>query len=122
LFVHLRVEHWDVNNEQLHETWFDAKVGDRNLLSWIFKEFHRMCPSAKLFTNDFLVFADGRMTLVGYHDMFAQFGCTQRLILQAYKRQVQKLLKDNAPIYGVGLQSHFGQRVSREILMVCKSV
>jgi endo-1,4-beta-xylanase len=58
------VTHWDVNNEQLHQTWYDEKLGDRNLLSWVFKEFHKKDPKAKLFTNDFMVFYDGLMTMV----------------------------------------------------------
>ncbi|ELU03051.1 hypothetical protein CAPTEDRAFT_148807 [Capitella teleta] len=56
----------------------------------MFKEFHSLVPSAKLFVNDFAVFA----------------GATHNI---AYKRQVERLLATGAPIGGIGVQAHFSK-------------
>ncbi|ELT91934.1 hypothetical protein CAPTEDRAFT_216462 [Capitella teleta] len=85
-----RFAHYDVNNEQLHGQWYSGKLNDTDLLTWMFKEFHSLVPSAKLFVNDFAVFA----------------GATHNI---AYKRQVERLLATGAPVGGIGVQAHFSK-------------
>ena len=62
--MYFRFDHWVVNDEQLQERWLDETIGDPNLLSWFFKEFHRRVPESELFLNDFNVFSSGISTQV----------------------------------------------------------
>ncbi|KAL4219384.1 hypothetical protein ACF0H5_021964 [Mactra antiquata] len=80
------VEHWDVNNENLHGDWFEEKLHDPNITMKMFTDTHGVDPDVKLFLNDFGVM---------------EHGMAVPLTNQA------KRFKDNGvPIYGIGVQSH----------------
>ena len=47
------LEHWDVNNENLHGAFFEGKTGDANITMKIFEDVYALDSTAKLFLNDF---------------------------------------------------------------------
>ncbi|ELU03049.1 hypothetical protein CAPTEDRAFT_54676, partial [Capitella teleta] len=106
-----RFAHYDVNNEQLHGQWYSGKLNDTDLLTWMFKEFHSLVPSAKLFVNDFSVFAGATHNIVCCFHTCAGIESYSQMFhsLQAYKRQVERLLATGAPIGGIGVQAHFSK-------------
>ena len=59
-----RLTHWDVNNEQQHGDWYEQKVGDQEIMEWMFEETYRQDPNVLLFLNDFAVVRDGQQTVV----------------------------------------------------------
>nr|KAG5710670.1 hypothetical protein BaRGS_035072 [Batillaria attramentaria] len=83
-----KLEHWDVNNENLHGQWFQERLQDRDYDLELFRMAHRECPDAKLFLNDYSVTARGAST-------------------RAYLAQAQRFKAANVSMYGIGVQSHF---------------
>lgn len=59
-----RVEHWDVNNENIHGNFFESGTGDVNITMWMFKEVQKVDPTVKLFLNDYGVVKDRYSTQV----------------------------------------------------------
>lgn len=57
-----RVEHWDVNNENLHGFWFQRQLRDLDYELELFRETHAADPHALLFLNDYGVVAGGDST------------------------------------------------------------
>ena len=57
-----RLEHWDVNNENLHGQWFQNKLQDRDYDLQLFREMYRVDPYPKLFLNDYNVVGSGAVT------------------------------------------------------------
>ncbi|XP_046549642.1 anti-sigma-I factor RsgI6-like [Haliotis rubra] len=81
-----KLEHWDVNNENVHGNFYEEATGHVNITMDIFSEVRSMDPKPKLFLNDFAIVNSGRFT-------------------QAYRNQA-KMFRAETPIYGVGIQSH----------------
>ena len=48
-----RVEHWDVNNENVHFDFFENGTGNINITADMFKEIRKFDPKVKLFLNDY---------------------------------------------------------------------
>ena len=44
---------WDVNNENLHGSFYEERLGDPNITMQMFNDVHGLDPNAKLFLNDF---------------------------------------------------------------------
>ncbi|XP_067681127.1 uncharacterized protein [Haliotis asinina] len=86
------VEHWDVNNENLHGFWFQNTLNDRDYNLEIFRIAHKAGPNVKLFLNDYNVVADGGFTT-------------------AYRDQAIRFKNSNVGLYGVGVQCHFADNV-----------
>ncbi|XP_041354386.1 endo-1,4-beta-xylanase 2-like [Gigantopelta aegis] len=82
------VEHWDVNNENLHGFFFQEHVNDIDYDLQLFSTAHSTAPDVKMFLNDFGVVAQGELT-------------------QAYLAQALKLKQANVGLYGIGVQCHF---------------
>ncbi|XP_076077291.1 anti-sigma-I factor RsgI6-like [Mytilus galloprovincialis] len=82
------LEHWDVNNENLHGDYFEQTTGHSDITREMFNWMHSLEPNVKLFLNDFNV--------VNSH-----------LYTTAYKIQGRKFKYGGIPIYGMGVQSHF---------------
>ncbi|XP_052105820.1 anti-sigma-I factor RsgI6-like [Mytilus californianus] len=82
------LEHWDVNNENLHGDYFEQKTGHLNITMEMFNWIHSLEPSVKLFLNDFGV-------------------VNSNLYTTAYKSQGRRFKDSGVPIYGMGVQSHF---------------
>ena len=52
-----RLEHWDVNNENLHGDFYERHTGNPNITMKMFRDIHNVDPNAKLFLNDFAIVA-----------------------------------------------------------------
>lgn len=83
------LEHWDVNNENLHGDFFERGTGDANITMQIFRDVHALDPTVKLFLNDFGIIAPR------YNQMAT-----------AMKEQAKTFRAAGVPIHGVGIQSH----------------
>jgi len=81
-----KFEHWDVNNEMLHGSWYQDQLG-ANARATMFKKVKAVDSQAKLFVNDYSVVAGGRTS--------------------DYLSQIQSLQSQGAPVDGIGAQCHF---------------
>ena len=54
----IRLEHWDVNNENLHGDFFERNTGDANITMDMFRQINMIDPDAKLFLNDYGIVED----------------------------------------------------------------
>ena len=86
-----KIVHWDVNNEMLHGTFFQDRLGE-GIHAWMFKQAHEIDPQAKLFVNEFNILSVDK-----------DFEETQ---VDEYVAQIEKLIDAGAPIHGVGIQGH----------------
>ncbi|XP_064603596.1 anti-sigma-I factor RsgI6-like [Liolophura sinensis] len=84
------VEHWDVNNEMLHNNWYIRKTGDHDFTKKVFREVHQYDPHVKLFLNDFGVVAGSDAT-------------------NAYVAQGKDYKSSGTYVAGMGAQCHFWQ-------------
>ncbi|XP_041373813.1 endo-1,4-beta-xylanase 1-like [Gigantopelta aegis] len=97
------LDHWDVNNENLHGAFYEDHTNDINYDLEIFKKAHDTAPDVKMFLNDYAVVRDsGDMT-------------------GAYLTQALRYKKEGVGLYGMGAQSHFngGSMPSPTIIKVC---
>lgn len=62
--MYFRVVHWDVNNEELHGSFFENKTGDVDYLVKAFQMAHARDSDVKLFLNDYSVVGSGESTQV----------------------------------------------------------
>ncbi|KAK7104842.1 anti-sigma-I factor RsgI6-like [Littorina saxatilis] len=83
------LEQWDVNNENLHFTWYQDRLHDSDYDLELFRIAHHADSSVKLFLNDYDVVAAGSET-------------------SDYLAQAQRFKKANVGLYGMGVQCHFG--------------
>ena len=58
------IEHWDVNNEQLHGFFFELASGDPWILSYMFNGVRARDADVTLFLNDYNIVNLGLMTQV----------------------------------------------------------
>ncbi|VAH56012.1 unnamed protein product [Triticum turgidum subsp. durum] len=84
-----RFPHYDVNNEMLHGTFFQDRLGD-DVNAFMFKETARLDPGAALFVNDYNV----------------EGGGDPNATPEKYIAQVNALMEKGAPVGGIGLQGH----------------
>ncbi|XP_076443038.1 anti-sigma-I factor RsgI6-like [Babylonia areolata] len=83
------VEHWDVNNENLHGRWYQNQLNDPSYNLQLFRIAHGTDPAVKLFLNDY--------------NVVANWGSTND-----YLHQAQQFKSANVGLYGLGAQCHFG--------------
>ena len=50
-----RLEHWDVNNENLHGDFYERQTGDANITMKMFRDMYALDQTTKLFLNDYNV-------------------------------------------------------------------
>ncbi|XP_052105798.1 anti-sigma-I factor RsgI6-like [Mytilus californianus] len=81
------LEHWDVNNENLHGDFFEQHLPNPNVTNDMFRWIHNAEPNVKLFLNEFNVVSSSISTT-------------------AYTNQGKRFRIDKVPIYGMGIQSH----------------
>ena len=114
--------HWDVDNENLHGAWFEETTRQHDLLAQMFRDVNQVDPNVKLFINDYMVLKGSISTVVSFailnkifinFDVFlkervSRFSQTVSILLteQAMKELAVQLINAEAPIYGVGIQSH----------------
>ncbi|XP_071097773.1 uncharacterized protein [Haliotis cracherodii] len=82
-----KLQHWDVNNENLHGDFYEQKLKDPNITMWMFRETHKADPAAKLFLNDYNI-------VNSHYDTFA------------FLDQATTFKKSGVPVGGIGIQSH----------------
>jgi endo-1,4-beta-xylanase len=87
-----RLVHWDVMNESYNNNDFMRLLGNREMIKW-YKLTKKHDPHAKLFINDCGILASTS---------------TDSPHIQYYKKTISYLLKNGAPLEGIGMQSHFG--------------
>jgi GH35 family endo-1,4-beta-xylanase len=86
-----KVKEYDVLNEPIHANYLQKLVGDS--LNWnCFKWARQADPNARLFVNDYNIIEWGDQT-----NTFVEF--------------VKKILKNGAPVDGIGAQCHIGSSV-----------
>jgi len=78
--------HWDVNNEMLHGSFFQDRLG-ADIRKWMFERTREIDPDVKLFVNDYNIISSGEA--------------------DSYVRQIQGFLDQGFPIDGIGVQGHF---------------
>ena len=81
-----RFRHWDVNNEMLHGSFFEDRLGP-DIRRWMFDRARELDPDVDLFVNDYNIIAGSEA--------------------DAYVQQVQGFLDQGFPIDGIGVQGHF---------------
>ncbi|NQV33617.1 MAG: endo-1,4-beta-xylanase [Phycisphaeraceae bacterium] len=86
-----RFVHWDINNEMLHGSFYKDHLGE-DIRPWMFKQAHALDPDAILFVNEFNILSADQ-----------SFKTVQ---LDAYMAQIRRLIKQGAPIGGIGIQGH----------------
>ena len=53
--INFRLEHWDVNNENLHGDFYEQRTGNPNITMKMFRDIHSVDQNVKLFLNDFSI-------------------------------------------------------------------
>uniref|UniRef100_A0A0D9VXA7 GH10 domain-containing protein n=1 Tax=Leersia perrieri TaxID=77586 RepID=A0A0D9VXA7_9ORYZ len=96
-----RFRHYDVNNEMLHGSFYQDKLG-KEIRAEMFRTAGQLDPDALLFVNDYNV----------------ESMCDVRATPEAYIEQITGLQQQGAPVGGVGLQGH----VSNPVGPVVRSV
>ncbi|XP_070200860.1 uncharacterized protein [Littorina saxatilis] len=86
--THGLLEHWDVNNENLHGQWYQDHLSDPNYDLELFRIARHNDPTVKLFLNDYSVVASGWST-------------------NDYLIQAEKVKAAGVGLYGMGVQCHF---------------
>jgi GH35 family endo-1,4-beta-xylanase len=84
-----RFEHYDVNNEMLHGSFYKDRLGEQ-ILPYMFKLAKQFDPGAKLFVND-------------YHVVD---GMDAKSSPEKYINQIRSLQEKGAAIDGIGVQGH----------------
>ena len=84
-----RLEHWDVNNENLHGQWYQDALQDPDYNLELFRIAHHYDPSVKLFLNDYSVVASGSSTNVS---SYSQHTACKTLILARSNSEIANIL------------------------------
>ena len=65
-FVHsiYRLEHWDVNNEMLSNSWYKDTYGSSSIRNDMFSMVRKNDPNVKLFLNDYNIINGGQRLVV----------------------------------------------------------
>lgn len=96
-------EHYGVNNEMLHETYYRERLGDEIRVT-MYKTAKELDPKATLFVNDYHI-EDGR---------------DAHSTPEKYIEHISELRARGAPVEGVGIQGHVRSPVVGEI--VCSAL
>lgn len=97
-----KFKHYDVNNEMLHGSFYQDRLG-KDIRAYMFREAHRLDPSAALFVNDYNV----------------EDGCDPNATPEKYIQQVLDLQEQGAPVGGIGIQGHISNPVGE---IICDSL
>lgn len=98
-----KFEHYDVNNEMLHETYYRDRLGDEIRVT-MYQKAKELDPNATLFVNDYHI-EDGR---------------DAHSTPEKYIEHISELRARGAPVEGVGIQGHVRSPVVGEI--VCSAL
>jgi GH35 family endo-1,4-beta-xylanase len=97
-----KFRHYDVNNEMLHGCFYRDRLNPE-ILPYMFKLAHQFDPEAVLFVNDYHV-CDGE---------------DANSAADKYAEQVKWLLREGAPVGGIGVQGHVDTPIGP---IVCNSL
>ncbi|XP_020257936.1 uncharacterized protein LOC109834338 isoform X2 [Asparagus officinalis] len=89
-----KFRHYDVNNEMLHGSFYQDRLG-KDIRAYMFREAHKMDPSATLFVNDYNV----------------EDGCDSKSTPEMYVQQILDLQERGALVGGIGIQGHVSNPV-----------
>lgn len=96
---HSRVEHWDVNNEDIHGDFFEQATGNANITMKMFHDSHNVDPHVKLFLNDYGIMENTATmvnTYIQYTLDIAICGIYDILLMNIVKKkQKQKKTQNN---------------------------
>lgn len=67
MYCNFRLEHWDVNNENLHAHPFEDLTHDPHITQKMFDWIHALEPNNKLFLNEYNVITSGDTTTVCFN-------------------------------------------------------
>jgi GH35 family endo-1,4-beta-xylanase len=95
-------KHHDVNNEMLHGSFYQDRLG-RDIRAHMFREAHKLDPSAILFVNDYNV----------------EDGCDSKSTPEKFIEQIVDLQERGAPVGGIGVQGHISHPVGD---IICDSL
>ena len=90
-----RINEFDVINEPIHEKYLSSYIGESinwNAYKWA-KEANK---NSKLYVNDFNILMGGSA--------------------EVYKKTIQQLLSNGAPIDGIGIQGHLGSTLNWQVI------
>ncbi|USN99716.1 MAG: endo-1,4-beta-xylanase [Phycisphaeraceae bacterium] len=87
------IDHWDVNNEMLHASYYQDRFGP-SIRDWMFEQTALRDPGATLMLNDYSVVGGGLLGGEG----------------ESYFDQALDFLSRGVPIGGLGAQCHFDTR------------
>jgi GH35 family endo-1,4-beta-xylanase len=87
-----QVVEWDVVNEPSANKRLSIVLGEDEMVTW-FKRVKALDPAAKLFLNDYDNLGEGTLDV-------------------EFKRIIKRMLELGAPLEGIGLQAHFGLRMT----------
>lgn len=93
-----KFRHYDVNNEMLHGSFYQDRLG-KDIRSYMFREAHKLDPSAVLFVNDYNV----------------EDGCDPKSTPERLIAQILDLQGQGAPVGGIGIQCHISHPVGEII-------
>ncbi|KAG8046208.1 hypothetical protein GUJ93_ZPchr0008g12912 [Zizania palustris] len=93
-----RFPHYDVNNEMLHGSFYQDRLGD-DINAFMFRETARLDPGATLFVNDYNV----------------EGGNDPNATPEKYIEQINALQQKGAAVGGIGLQGHVTNPVGEVI-------
>jgi GH35 family endo-1,4-beta-xylanase len=91
-----RLSEWDVVNEPVPENEYVNILGKEEMINW-FKTARKYAPNSKLFINDYAIIAGGD---IKHREMYHDY--------------IKFLVKNKAPLDGIGFQSHFADPVAPE--------
>ncbi|KAF1885196.1 hypothetical protein Lal_00029085, partial [Lupinus albus] len=86
--------HWDVNNENMHFSFFESKLG-KDFSGWLFNEVNKIDPKVTLFLNDYNTIEEIRDSSV-----------TASKYVQKVK-EIKSYQGNNGLTIGIGLEAHF---------------
>ena len=95
-------KHHDVNNEMLHGSFYQDRLGT-DIRAHMFREAHKLDPSAVLFVNDYNV----------------EDGCDSKSTPEKFVEQIVDLQERGAPVGGIGVQGHISHPVGD---IICDSL
>ncbi|XP_052162414.1 endo-1,4-beta-xylanase 1-like isoform X2 [Oryza glaberrima] len=95
-------KHHDVNNEMLHGSFYQDRLGN-DIRAHMFREAHKLDPSAVLFVNDYNV----------------EDRCDSKSTPEKLIEQIVDLQERGAPVGGIGLQGHITHPVGD---IICDSL
>lgn len=92
------LDYWDVVNEPFDNHDITDVLGDASLATWFRRAKAVTDPRVRLYINDYGILSTGGAQGTGHQ--------------VHYEQTIAKLIHQGAPVEGIGMQAHFGSRVT----------